>query len=78
MITKILNTTHLDTPIEVLPGDILEVTYIPPYIKRLLGKAKKVVLLETIKENYKITTLGVFEFENEFDCERGIGGFFGE
>ena len=65
-------------PIDVLPGDIIEVTYHPTWQEKLLGRKKEVVLRETVSKAYHVTTIGAFEFEYEFGCKRGIGGFFGE
>ena len=70
---KLLERTEI-SPIVLLPGDSLEITYTPPGLFR----RTRVLLTETVDATYRVTEVGVFSFEDEFGVKRGIGGYFGE
>ncbi len=55
-------------PLYVVPGD-----------KIVLSDNKRGKLMEAdITETIVVNEVGAFEFENEFDLKKGVGGVFGE
>jgi len=44
----------------------------------ILSYNDKKIMTKKITESVKVNTVGIFEFNNEFDMKRGFGGVFGE
>lgn len=55
----------------LIPGDTIRLSHDS-------GHGPVEILEEDIDESLHVTECGVFKFDREFGCKKGVGGYFGE